>query len=109
MIRLVRQDITEDGKIIKQYENNKKEVIFPNSGLRKELFDDGYQVSYFKNKDIKQLYPDGKEVYLYAENNTVATKFPNGLRVFKFSNGQIEKNFPDGTKIVNYADGTVRN
>jgi hypothetical protein len=109
MIRLIRQDITEDGKIIKQYENNKKEVIFPNSGLKKELFEDGYQVSYFKNKDIKQLYPDGKEVYLYAENNTVVTKFPNGLRVFKFSNGQIEKNFPDGTKIVNYADGTIRN
>ena len=109
MIRLIRQDITEDGKIIKQYENNKKEVIFPISGLKKELFEDGYQVSYFKNKDIKQLYPDGKEVYLYAENNTVVTKFPNGLRVFKFSNGQIEKNFPDGTKIVNYADGTIRN
>ena len=44
-----------------------------------------------KNKDIKQLYPDGKEVYLYAENNTVMTKFPNGLRVFKFSNVQIYK------------------
>ena len=35
MIRLVSQDNTEDGKIIKLYENNKKEVIFPNSGLKK--------------------------------------------------------------------------
>ena len=59
--------------------------------------------------DIKQLYPDGKEVYLYAENHTVATTFPNRLKVCKFANGQIEKNFQDGTKNVNYADGTVRN
>ena len=36
MIRLVRQDITEDGKIIKLYENNKKEVNFHNSGLKKD-------------------------------------------------------------------------
>ena len=93
MVRLIKQDITEDGKIIKLYENNKKEIIFPNSGLRKEIYPDGYQISYFKNKDIKQIYPDGKDVYLYAKNNTVVTKFPNGLKVFKFSNGQIEKNF----------------
>ena len=106
--RLIKQDTTNDGKIIKEYQN-RKEIIFPNIGLRKEIYDDGYQISYFKNKDIKQLYPDGKEVYLYAENHTVATKFPNGLKVCKFANGQIEKSFPDGTKNVNYADGTVRN
>ena len=106
--RLLRQETTTDGKIIKEYQN-KKEIIFPNIGLRKEIYDDGYQISYFKNKDIKQLYPDGKEVYLYAQNHTVATTFPNGLKVCKFANGQIEKSFPDGTKNVNYADGTVRN
>lgn len=106
--RLINQETTSDGNIIKEYQN-KKEIIFPNIGLRKEIFEDGYQISYFKNKDIKQLYPDGKEVYLYAENHTVATKFPNGLKVCKFANGQIEKSFPDGTKNVNYADGTVRN
>ena len=94
--RLIRQETTNDGKIIKEYQN-KKEIIFPNIGLRKEIYDDGYQISYFKNKDIKQLYPDGKEVYFYSENHTVATKFPNGLKVGKFANGQIEKNFPDET------------
>ena len=106
--RLIKEEKTIDGKIIRDYQN-RKEIIFPNIGLRKEIYEDGYQISYFKNKDIKQLYPDGKEVYLYAENHTVATKFPNGLKVCKFANGQIEKSFPDGTKNVNYADGTVRN
>ena len=106
--RLIKEEKTADGKIIREYQN-RKEIIFPNIGLRKEIYDDGYQISYFRNKDIKQLYPDGKEVYLYAENHTVATKFPNGIKVCKFANGQIEKSFPDGTKIVNYADGTVRN
>ena len=107
-LKVVKQEITQDGKIIKLYNNNKKEVFFP-SGLRKEIFPDGYLVSYFNNNDIKQVYPDGKEVYLFSENKTVLTKLPNGLVVYKFANGQLEKNFPDGTKIVNYPDGTVRN
>lgn len=105
--KVVRQDVTEDGKIIKVYQSNKKEVFFP-SGLRKEIFPDGYLVSYFNNKDIKQIYPDGREVYFFAENKTVQTKLPNGMEVYKFANGQLEKNFPDGTRIVNYPDGTVR-
>lgn len=105
--KVVRQDVTQDGKIIKVYQSNKKEVFFP-SGLRKEIFPDGYLVSYFNNNDIKQIYPDGREVYFFAENKTVQTKLPNGMQVYKFANGQLEKNFPDGTKIVNYPDGTVR-
>lgn len=107
-LKVVKQEITQDGKIIKLYNNNKKEVYFP-SGLRKEIFPDGYLISYFNNNDIKQVYPDGKEVYLFSENKTVLSKLPNGLVVYKFANGQLEKNFPDGTKIVNYPDGTVRN
>ena len=106
--RLIKEEKTIDRKIIREY-LNRKEIIFPNIGLGKEIYEDGYQISYSKNKDIKQLYPDEKEVYLFAENHTVATKFPNGLKVCKFANGQIEKSFPDGTKNVNYADGTVRN
>ena len=82
--RLIKEEKTSDGKIIRDYQN-RKEIIFPNIGLRKEIYDDGYQISYFKNKDIKQLYPDGTEVYLYAENHTVATSFPNGLKVCKFA------------------------
>lgn len=43
-----------DGKIVKFYENSKREVIFP-SGVRKEIFPDGYQIVYFNNKDVKQV------------------------------------------------------
>ena len=37
------------------YLNNKKEIIFP-SGLKKEIFDDGFQLIYFNNGDIKEIY-----------------------------------------------------
>ena len=56
--RLLKEDKTLDGKIIREYQN-RKEIIFPKTGLRKEIYEDGYQIFYFKNKDIKQLYPDG--------------------------------------------------
>lgn len=107
-VKLLRQDFTEDGKIIKIYENMKKEIIFP-SGVKKETFEDGYTITYFNNKDIKQLYPDGKEVYLFFDNKTVQFKFPDGLHVFKFSTGQTEKHYPDGSKVLSYSDGTTTN
>lgn len=107
IVKLAGQEVTQDGKIIKVYENGKKEVIFP-SGLRKEIFADGYQVTYFQNKDIKQLYPDQKEVYYFGLNETVQTKFPDGLQVFKFANGQIEKHYPDKSRVIKYNDGIVR-
>lgn len=106
-VRLIKQDFTDDGKVIKYFENNKKEIIFP-SGVKKELFPDGYQVTYFNNKDIKQIYPDSKEVYLFAEIQTLQFKFSDGLQVFKFQDGQIEKNYPDGIKHIFYKDGTVK-
>jgi hypothetical protein len=52
--KLKKQEIGDDGKIVRQYENGKREVIFP-SGVRKEIFDDGFQSVYFVNKDIKQV------------------------------------------------------
>ena len=54
-LKLVKQDITEDGKIIKTFENGRLEIFFP-SGLRKEIFPDGYQVTYFVNKHIMSSY-----------------------------------------------------
>jgi hypothetical protein len=51
---VVRHENFTDGKIVKFYDNDKREVIFP-SGVRKEIFADGYQIVYFNNKDIKQV------------------------------------------------------
>jgi len=52
--KLLKQEITNDRKIIRLYESGKKELIFP-SGVRKEIFPDSYQVVYFTNNDIKQV------------------------------------------------------
>ena len=112
-LKIINQEKTSDGKIITEYSNHKKEIIFNNKDnlvcLKKEIFDDGYQIIYFKNKDIKQIYPNGKEVYFFSENKTVATTFNNGDKIYKFSNGQIEKYFKNGEKTIRYSDGTIRN
>ena len=111
---IINQETTNDGKIITEYSNHKKEIIFNNKDnnyicVKKEIFDDGYKIIYFKNKDIKQIYPDGKEVYFFAQNNTVATTFKNGDKIYKFSSGQIEKFFKNGDKNIIYPDGTLKN
>ena len=100
------KSINSNGKIINIY-NNKKEIIFP-SGVKKEIFDDGFQIVYFNNGDKKQSYPDGKTIYYFHEAKTIQTTFINGIQIFKFNNGQIEKHFPDKTKIIIFPDGTKR-
>ena len=101
--------VEQDGKIINIYDNNKKEIIFK-SGVRKEIFMDGYQLVYFPNGDMKQKFigKDEKVIYYYSETNTVQTTFKNGLNIFKFSNGQIEKHYPDGSKFIIYTNGIKR-
>ena len=101
--------IDSDGKIINIYNNNKKEIIFK-SGVRKEIFMDGYQLVHFPNGDMKQKFfgKDEKVIYYYNETNTVQTTFKNGLNIFKFNNGQIEKHYPDGSKFIIYTNGIKR-
>ena len=53
-LNVVKNEKLPDGKIVKFFENEKREVLFP-SGVRKEIFTDGYQIVYFNNKDIKQV------------------------------------------------------
>ena len=66
---LLKTERTDDGKIIKYYDNEKKEIIFK-SGVRKEIFSDGYQVVYFNNGDIKQIFPNIKTVYFFNDAKT---------------------------------------
>ena len=101
--------VEQDGKKINIYDNKKKEIIFK-SGVRKEIFMDGYQLVYFPNGDIKQKYvgKEEKVIYFYNETNTVQTTFKNGLNIFKFNNGQIEKHYPDGSKFIIYTNGIKR-
>lgn len=105
--RIVQENISNDGKIVRWYANQKKEIIF-RKGVRKEIFPDGYTIVYFKNQDIKQTYPDGKIVYYFYEAKTTQTTETNGINIFKFDNNQIEKHFPDGTKEIRFNDGTIK-
>lgn len=105
--RIIQENISNDGKVVRWFANKKKEIIF-RKGVRKEIFPDGYTVVYFKNRDIKQTYPDGKVVYYFDEARTTQTTETNGIHIFKFDNGQIEKHFPDGTKQIKFEDGTTK-
>jgi hypothetical protein len=102
---IIIKTTSKDGKTINLYSNNKREVIFQ-SGVRKEIFPDGYHIVYFTNGDLKQIFPEGKTVYYFFEAKTVQTNFNNGLQVFRFNNGQIEKHFPDGNKEIFFPDGS---
>ena len=103
----LKNTIESDGKIINLYTNNKKEIIFQ-SGVKKEIFDDGYQLVHFPNGDMKQSLQDGKKIYYFFDAKTVQTTFPNGVNVFKFNNNQIEKHYPDGSKFIIFPDGSKR-
>ena len=105
--RIIQENISSDGKIVRWYANQKKEIIF-RKGVRKEIFPDGYTIVYFKNQDIKQTYPDGKIVYYFWEARTTQTTETNGINIFKFDSNQIEKHFPDGTKEIRFSDGTIK-
>ena len=102
------QNMESEGKNIKIYSNNKKEISFK-SGVKKEIFSDGYQLVHFPNGDMKQNFPEeGKVIYFFNETKTVQTSFKNGLNIFKFSNNQIEKHYPNGSKFIIFPDGTKK-
>ena len=94
-----------DDKTINLYSDDKKEIIFK-SGVRKEIFKDGYQIIHFVNGDIKQIYPEGKSCYFFKESKTVQIILKNGVEIYKFENGQIERHYPDGSKIILFNDGS---
>ena len=98
--------IESEGKTIFIY-NNRKEIIFK-SGVRKQVFNDGYQLVYFPNGDKKQNFVDGKSIYYFNDSKTVQTSYKDGLNVFKFNNNQIEKHYPDGSKFIIFPNGIKR-
>ncbi|XP_063448063.1 centromere protein J-like [Mytilus trossulus] len=97
-----------DGKIERIYKTGAREILFGN-GTRKEISADGKSivVSFF-NGDIKQIMPDQRVVYYYAEAQTTHSHYPDGLEVLQFPNNQQEKHYPDGTKEITFADQTIK-
>ncbi|XP_067650428.1 centromere protein J-like isoform X2 [Haliotis asinina] len=97
-----------DGKVERTYSNGAREILFAN-GTRKEISSDGQSiiVSFF-NGDIKQIFPDQRVVYFYADAQTTHTTYPDGLEILQFQNNQIEKHYPDGTKEITFPDQTIK-
>ena len=94
--KVVKHKFELDGKTIKIYKNNKKEIIFPNN-TRKETFPDGYTVVYFSNGDIKELIPNNKEIYYYKKDEVYQIEFADGTKYIKYlKTGKI---FCDGNPI----------
>ncbi|XP_028396867.1 centromere protein J-like [Dendronephthya gigantea] len=94
-----RETINPDGSRV---------VTFTN-GTRKQISADGLSVVVtFFNGDIKQIFPDERVEYYYAEVQTTHTTYPDGLEVLRFPSNQIEKHYPDGTKEIIFPDQTVK-
>ena len=90
---IISKKENKDDKIILYYNNDAKEIIY-NSGVRQQIFPDGYKIIYFINNDIKQIFPSGKYVYYFFESKITMTYFPkNKLKIYKYKNGKIEKNY----------------
>uniref|UniRef100_H2ZX87 Centrosomal P4.1-associated protein n=1 Tax=Latimeria chalumnae TaxID=7897 RepID=H2ZX87_LATCH len=84
-------------------------IVFPN-GTRKEVSSDGKTVTVtFFNGDIKQIMPDQRVIYYYADAKTTHTTYPDGLEILQFPNNQIEKHYPDGRKEITFPDQTIKN
>nr|XP_014426049.1 centromere protein J isoform X2 [Pelodiscus sinensis] len=98
-----------DGKVEKILKNGCHLLFFPN-GTRKEVSLDGKTITVtFFNGDVKQVMPDQRVIYYYADAQTTHTTYPDGLEVLHFSNGQIEKHYPDGRKEITFPDQTIKN
>ncbi|KAM7179878.1 centrosomal P4.1-associated protein isoform 2-T2 [Macrochelys suwanniensis] len=98
-----------DGKVEKVLKNGCHLIFFPN-GTQKEMSSDGKTITVtFFNGDVKQVMPDQRVIYYYADAQTTHTTYPDGLEVLHFSNGQIEKHYPDGRKEITFPDQTIKN
>lgn len=53
--KLISSETLPNGKQVNFYENDKREYVFP-SGNKREIHSDGYQIIFFHNKDIKQVF-----------------------------------------------------
>lgn len=100
----VEKEVQHLDKIEKQYDNGDKEYIFP-SGTKKRISADGLTTTInFYNGDLKQILPDQRIIYYYADTATTQTIYPDGLQIIEFANGQIETHHPNGVKNVTLGD-----
>lgn len=95
-------------KVVKFYENSVVDVIDKHRTI-KRIFPDGFEILFFKNKNITLKYPCGKRYYYYYRNKSYEFRFlSQNFFVYKFSSGQYEKHYLDNSKNLKFPNGTYR-
>ena len=106
-LKLIKSGIIK-GLFVKVYENKVIDIINKH-GTTKRLFPDGFQISFYNNKDIKLRYNNKDEFCFYHVNQTEEFRFPSkGIRVIKFKNGQFEKHYSNYELNIKFGDGSYR-
>ena len=106
-IKLIKNGIIK-GLFVKVYENKVIDIINKH-GTTKRIFPDGFQISFYNNKDIKLRYNNKDEFCFYHVNQTEEFRFPSkGIIVYKFKNGQFEKHYSNYELNIKFSDGSYR-
>jgi centromere protein J len=106
---LIKTEKNSEGTTINTYDKNKIEINLIN-GDRKEIYDDKYEIIYYNNGDIKQVFKtNNKQVFYFKKQNITKTTLNKGLQIIKYNDiNQLEKIFPDGTKKISFDDGSLK-
>ena len=106
---LIKTEKNSEGTTINTYDKNKIEINLIN-GDRKEIYDDKYEIIYYNNGDIKQVFKtNNKQVFYFKKQNITKTTLNKGLQIIKYNDiNQLEKIFSDGTKKISFADGSLK-
>ena len=106
---LIKTEKNSEGTTINTYDKNKIEINLIN-GDRKEIYDDKYEIIYYNNGDIKQLFKNNnKQVFYFKKQNITKTTLNKGLQIIKYNDiNQLEKIFSDGTKKISFDDGSLK-
>ena len=106
---LIKSEKNNEGSIIKTYDKNKIEINLTN-GDKKESYDDKYEIIYYYNGDIKQIFREtNKEVFFFKKQKITKTNLGKGLQIIKYNdNNQLEKIFSNGTKKISFSDGRLK-
>ena len=107
--KLIKSEKNKEGCMIKTYDKNKTEINLIN-GDKKEIYGDEYEIIYYSNGDIKQIFKDkNKQVFFFKKQNIIKTTLSKGLQIIKYNNNnQLEKIFLNGTKKISFSDGRLK-
>lgn len=100
-------NVAKKSENFKGNDKEKQEFLYPN-GTKRVVYSNGYSVVYYSNKDVKEDFPDGRQVYFFAGQEILQTVYPGGLKEVKFKSGQEEIFYPNGVREVRFPDGSVK-